>query len=125
LRLEQHFVKVLQAAARRVRPHETPFSWGVPKEWLTSGFLQNTLAGAGFGKVEVQGVMGRMEAGNLDELVDNLMLIKNMFFKDYSEEELSLLPGILKEELKASKEFLEGEWGVGVKTPAWIGTAWK
>lgn len=123
--IEQHFVKILHAAARRVRPDEKPFSWDIPEEWFTSSFLYQRLVDAGFGKVEVMGVTDRMEAKDADELVGNLMLAKGMFFKDYSEEELALLPGFLKDELEASEDFLEGGWGVGIKTSAWICTAWK
>jgi hypothetical protein len=83
------------------------------------------LSSAGFGKVEVKSVVGRMEAGSLDELVGNMMLGKDMFFKGYSDEELEMLPGILKTEVRGLEAFDEGAWGVGIKMVAWVGMAWK
>ena len=84
------------------------------------------LEDAGFGnRVTVKRIEGRMEAASLDELVDNLMGTKDMFYKGYSEEEVGRLPGVLKEKVKNLKTYDETEGSVGIKMGAWVGYAWK
>jgi hypothetical protein len=84
------------------------------------------LEDAGFGKcAPVKRVEGRMEAGSLEGLVDNLMGVKDMFYKGYSEEEVAKLTGVLKEEAKELKAYDEREGSVGIEMAAWVGFAWK
>ena len=84
------------------------------------------LEDAGFGnRVTVKRVEGLMEARSLDGLVENLMGVKDMFYKGYSEEEVARLPDVLKEEVKKLEAFEENEGGVGIKMVAWAGFAWK
>lgn len=84
------------------------------------------LEDAGFGnRVTVKRVEGCMEAGTLDELVDNLMGAKDMFYKGYSEEEVARLPGVLKEEVKKLEAYGERKGSVGIKMVAWVAFAWK
>jgi len=84
------------------------------------------LEDAGWGnRVTVKSVEGRMEAENLEELVDNLMGVKDMFYKGYSEEEVAKLPDVLKEEMKKLEAYDEREGSVGIRMVAWVGFAWK
>jgi hypothetical protein len=84
------------------------------------------LEDAGFGnRVTVKRVEGRMEAGSLEELVDNLMGVKDMFYKGYSEEEVARLTGVLKEEVKELEAYDGREGNVGIEMVAWVGSAWK
>jgi hypothetical protein len=84
------------------------------------------LEDAGFGnRVTAKRVEGRMEAGNLKELVDNLVGVKDMFYKGYSEEEVARLTGVLKEEVKELEAYDEREGSVGIVMVAWVGSAWK
>ena len=75
--------------------------------------------------VSVKPVPGRMEAGSLDEMVANLMLGKDMFFKDYSEEELRKVTEILGEEVEKLEAFERTETDVGVGMVAWAAVAMK
>ena len=84
------------------------------------------LEDAGFGnRVTAKRVEGRMEVGNLKELVDNLVGVKDMFYKGYSEEEVARLTGVLKEEVKELEAYDEREGSVGIVMVAWVGSAWK
>jgi hypothetical protein len=84
------------------------------------------LEDAGFGNcVTVKRVEGRMEAANLEELVDNMMGVKDMFYKGYSQEEVKRLPAVLKEKIRNLKAYDEKEESVGIKMVAWVGFAWK
>jgi hypothetical protein len=84
------------------------------------------LEDAGFGnRVAVNRVEGRMEARSLEELVENLMGVKDMFFKGYRDEEVAKLPGVLQEEVKKLKAYDVREGSVGIKMVAWVGFAWK
>ncbi|PVH89714.1 hypothetical protein DL98DRAFT_601121 [Cadophora sp. DSE1049] len=125
---ERNFTSAIEATARRIRPDVEPFTWKMPEDWSQGPWLQKTMADAGFGEnVVVEQVDGGMSAASLDELVDNMMCGKDMFFKDYTEEEMGRVPGIMKEELRALDAFYEdcesGE--VGVKMEAWVAFATK
>ncbi|PMD46346.1 S-adenosyl-L-methionine-dependent methyltransferase [Hyaloscypha variabilis F] len=123
---ERNFTDALEAAALRIRPRETPFSWDLPEEWGRGSWLMKQLEDAGFGnRVTVKRVEGRMEARSLDELVGNLMGAKDMFYKGYSDEEVERLPEVLKEEVKKLESYDEREDSVGIKMVAWVGFAWK
>ncbi|PMD59108.1 S-adenosyl-L-methionine-dependent methyltransferase [Hyaloscypha bicolor E] len=123
---QRNFAGPLEAAALRIRPTEKPYSWDVPEEWARGSWLMKRLEDAGFGnRVTVKRVEGRMEAGSLEKLVDNLMGVKDMFYKGYSEEELARLTGVLKEEVKELEAYDEREGSVGVEMVAWVGFAWK
>jgi hypothetical protein len=84
------------------------------------------LEDAGFGnRVTMKRVEGRMEAASLENLVDNLMGVKDMFYKGYSEEEVARLLGVVKEEVKNLEAYDEREGSGGIKMGAWAGFAWK
>ena len=76
-------------------------------------------------KVDIKLVEGVMQTASLDELVENLMLFKDMFFKDYNEEEVKRLPEVIRKEISSSPGYYEHENGVGIKMIAWIGIAVK
>jgi hypothetical protein len=123
---ERNFTEAVEAAARTVRPHEKPFSWEIPEEWSKGSWLMQRLEEAGFGnRVSVKSHVGRMEVGSLEELVGNMMLFKDMFFKGYSEEELAKLEKALLVEVPKLKAFETWENGVGIQMVAWVGFAWK
>jgi hypothetical protein len=60
----------------------------------------------------------------MDELVENMILAKQMFFAGYSDEELNRAKLIFKEELRTLRTFevVDGEVRIGMK--AWIGVGW-
>jgi ubiquinone/menaquinone biosynthesis C-methylase UbiE len=125
-KVERNFTDALEAAALRIRPNDKPFTWEAPEEWATGSWLMKQLEDVGFGNhVTVKRAEGRMDAGSLEELVNNLMGVKDMFYKEYSEEEVARLQGVLKEEVKNLEAYDEREGSVGIKMVAWVGFAWK
>lgn len=81
---------------------------------------------AGFGsRVTLKSVKSAAEAPSLDELVGNMLLFKDMFFKGYSEEEQERLPGVLREELARLDAFEESVEKAKVEMVAWVACAWK
>ena len=116
----------MEAAARAIRPEERPFTWDVPGDWDRGFGLMKQLEDAGFAnKVEVKSVPSKIEAGSLDELVGNLLLFRDMYYKGYSEEEIARLPAILSKEIRKLPDFEERPGFAGVNMVAWVGTAWK
>lgn len=75
--------------------------------------------------VKVKVVKGGMQTGSLDELVENLMYFKDMFFKDYNEEEVKRLPEVMRKEISAAPGYNETDDGVKVEMVAWVGIAVK
>lgn len=123
---ERNFTDALEAAALRTRPNGKAFSWEVPEEWATGSWLMKQLEDAGFGnRVIVKRVEGRMEAVNLEKLVDKLMGAKDMFYKGYSGTEVGNLPGVMKEDVKKLDAYEERDGSVAIKMVAWVGFAWK
>lgn len=76
-------------------------------------------------QVEVKLVKGGMQAETLDQLVENMMLFKDMFFKSYSDEEVKRLPEVIRKEISASPGYDENDDGVKVEMIAWVGIAVK
>ncbi|KAH8820096.1 S-adenosyl-L-methionine-dependent methyltransferase [Xylogone sp. PMI_703] len=123
---ERSWPPALENVARIIRPHEEPYSWNIPDEWNRGSYLMGILEDAGFGhNVEVRSVPSLIEAKTLDEMVENMMPFKDMFYKGYSEEELARVPDLLKDELKKLTAFKEEENRVKVDMVAWVGFAWK
>lgn len=84
------------------------------------------LEDAGFGnQVTVKSIEGYMEAETLEQLVDNLLVVKEYIFKGYSEDEQGKVPGILGEEIRKLDTYQDLEGGVRNKMIAWVGFAWK
>ena len=123
--IERNFTEAMEAAAKAVRPHEKPVSWDTPDDWNKGSWLIQRLEEAGFGnKVSAKSLVGKMEVETLEELVGNMMLFKDIFYKDYSNEELVNLKNMLIEVLKL-KAFLKWDGGVGIQMIAWAGYGWK
>lgn len=84
------------------------------------------LEDAGFGhSVQVKSVDTRIEAASVDELVANMLLFKDMFYKGYKDDEVARLPGILTEEVRKLPHFEESDGSARVNMVAWVGMAWK
>lgn len=75
--------------------------------------------------VEIKLVEGGMQAGSLEELTENLMLFKDMFYKDYNEDEVKRLPDVMKKEISQLPAYHETADGVKVDMIAWVGIAVK
>ena len=125
-RTERNFTEAFENTARIIRPDEKPFSWDIPLDWERGSWLMRRLEDAGFAyKVSVKSVEGKMEAGSLDELVENMLLFKDMFYKGYSNEEVKELHAILRNQVQKLKDFRETKDGVEIAMIAWVGMAWK
>ncbi|RDL39541.1 Uncharacterized protein BP5553_03881 [Venustampulla echinocandica] len=123
---ERNFDKAFEATALTIRPNEQPYSWDIGGDYCRGFYLMKQLEEAGFGSlVEVKSAKGKVEANSLDELVENMMFFKDMFFKGYDDEELARVPDILKEKVKALEKFKQTEDGVEIEMVAWIGVGWK
>jgi hypothetical protein len=116
----------MEAAALRIRPDEKPYKWEVPGDWNRGSWLVRELENAGFGHhVSVKSVDSAIVAADLDGLVSNMMLFKNMFYKGYTDEEIARLEVVLKEELRKLPNFEESGEFARVNMLAWVGVAWK
>ncbi|KAF4617030.1 hypothetical protein G7Y89_g15119 [Cudoniella acicularis] len=114
--------------ARAVRPHEEPQTlMALGPEILRGSWLMRQMEEGGFeNNVEVRPSATFTSASSLEELVDNMMLAKGMFFGGYTDEELVEAKGILGEELKRLRTFeVDGDGGVRIGMKAWIGIGWK
>lgn len=81
-------------------------------EFMRGSWLVVQLEDAGFGNnVELRPCLTYTSAGSLDELVENMMLAKQMFFAGYSDEELERAEGVFREELRKLRTF--EEWSGG------------
>lgn len=95
-------------------------------ERLRGSFLLSLLEDDGFGNnVELSPCTTYTSAGSLDELTDNMMLAKQMFFAGYGEEELEKAKPIFKEELRKLRTFEEVDSGMRIGMKAWIGVGWS
>lgn len=80
----------------------------------------------GFGhQVETRSVKSSINAQSLEEMVSRWMLFKDMFWKNYNEEEVKRLPGVLTEEARKFELLKETKEGVEIETVAWITVARK
>jgi hypothetical protein len=114
-------------AARAVRPNETPDSFMALKpELLRVSWLAQQLEEGGFGNnVEFKTGVTYTMAASLDELTENMMLARNMFFSKFTDEEIEIVKPILKEELQKLRTFERFEEGVRIGMKAWIGIGRK
>jgi hypothetical protein len=123
---ERNFDKATLSAAQIIRPHEEPQSWNIPPEWNEGSWLMAQLEHNGFkNKVSVRPVDSCMEAESFDELIENFLLGKDMFFKGYSEEELAKLAIVLKDEVRKLNTFEETDEGAKIGMKAWLAIAIK
>lgn len=114
-------------AARTVRPYEEPQKvMALKPDVLRASWLVTQLEEGGFGNsVEVRPCVTYTEAASLGELVENMMLAKQMFFAGYSDEELERVKPIFTAELSKLRTFEQVDGGVRVGMKAWIGVGWK
>jgi hypothetical protein len=93
---------------------------------LRGSWLVSILEDGGFGNnVELRPCTTYTIAKSLDELAENMMLAKGMFFAGYSEEELERARPVLKDELRKLRTYEELEGEVIISMKAWIGIGWK
>ena len=73
----------------------------IAPEYMRGSWLLAELEDGGFGNnAEVRPFLTYTSAGSLDELVGNMMLAKQMFFRGYSDEELERAKKLFREELR-------------------------
>jgi len=95
-------------------------------EILRASWLIRQLEEGGFGNnVEVKLCVTYTMAKSLDELTENMMLARRMFFSKFTEEEIEKVKPILKEELQKLRTFERIEGGVRIGMKAWIGIGRK
>jgi hypothetical protein len=121
------WLNAFYATARTIRPHEAPqTSMPLSPERLRGSWLLSLLEDGGFGNnVELRPCTTYVSADSADELVENMMLAKQIFFAGYSEEELDRAKPVFKEELRKLRTFEEVDGGVRIGMKAWIGVGWR
>ena len=76
------------------------------REVLRGSWLATNMENGGFGNnFEVKPFVNYTMAASLDELADNMMLAKQMFFSGFSEKEISSARSVLREELQKLRTF--------------------
>lgn len=98
----------------------------LPLEQMTASWLVKQMEEAGFGNNVAIRPYVTYTSGGLDELIDNMMLAKGMFFPGFTEEELERVKPIFREELQKCRTFeLLGDGTARIGMKAWILSAWK
>jgi hypothetical protein len=92
-------------------------------EELRASWLAAQLEAGGFGNnIEIRPFVTYTVAASLIELVENMMLAKQMFFAGFSEGELVEAKSAFKKELQKLRTYEEVEGGgVRIGMKAWIG----
>lgn len=114
--------------ARIVRPDSTPQNlMAMSGDVLRGSWLMRVLEDGGFANnVQVTPMMTYTCASSMDELVENMLLARGMFFPSYSGEEMGRVKPIFEKELRKLRTFEELEdGGVRVGMKAWIGVGTK
>lgn len=113
--------------ARAIRPNDEPQRlMALKPAVMRASWLAEQLEEGGFGNnIEIRPCTTYTEADSLDEMVDNMMLAKQMFFSGFSEEELERAKSIFKEELSKVRTFEEINGRVRIGMKAWIGVGRK
>jgi hypothetical protein len=95
-------------------------------EMMRASWLASQLEQGGFGNnIEVRSCITYTEAESLDDLVDNMLLAKQMFFNGFDEGEMKRVRPIFKEELSKVRTFEEIDGCVRIGMKAWIGVGRK
>jgi hypothetical protein len=82
----------------------------LPPERLRGSWFVALLEDAGFGNnVELRPCVMYSGAESLDELVENMVLVKEVFWKGYSDGELEMAKMVFREELRKLRTFEENE----------------
>ena len=77
----------------------------LPPKILRASWLIQQLEEGGFGNnVEVKPCVTYTVAANLDEMTENMMLARGMFFSKFTSEEIEKVIPIFKEELQKIKD---------------------
>jgi hypothetical protein len=90
----------------------------LPPERLRGSWCLSLLEDGGFGNsAELRPCTTHSSAGSLDELVEKIVLARQMFWAWYSDEEFKRAKPIFKEELRKLRTFEEvgGQARIGVK----------
>ncbi|TVY92212.1 Methyltransferase [Lachnellula willkommii] len=122
------WLSAFSKTAMTIRPHEEPSDMlTMDPEVLRGSWLLKQIEDGGFGNnAEVRPLATSVSATSLDELVENMMLAAPMLFRGYSEEELSRVKPVLREELTKLRTYEALEGGaVRIGMKAWIGVGWK
>jgi hypothetical protein len=95
-------------------------------EEMSASWLASQFEAGGFNNnIEIRPCVTYTEARDLDELVENMMLAKGMFFSGYSIDELESVKILFKDELQKLRTYEKFEGGVRIGMKAWIGVGWK
>ncbi|KAF2097662.1 S-adenosyl-L-methionine-dependent methyltransferase [Rhizodiscina lignyota] len=112
---------------KEIRPSDTSKSpMAAFKNPPSGSWFMKQLEEGGFNNnVELLPVTTYTSAKDMDELVENMMLAKGMFFPDYSNNELEKAKRVLRDEFAKLRTFEKTQEGVRIGMKAWIGVAWK
>ena len=121
------WLNAFYATALTIRPHEAlQTSMALSPERLRGSWLLSILEDGGFGNnVELRPCMTYVSADSPDELVENMMLAKQIFFAGYSEKELDRAKPVFKVELRKLRTFEEVDGRVRIGLKACIGVGWR
>ncbi|KAH8668191.1 S-adenosyl-L-methionine-dependent methyltransferase [Tricladium varicosporioides] len=124
---ERNFDPAIINTSLTIRPDKPHGYWESIPNYHKGHFLLRELEDAGFGyNCSISAVKGGLSAISFDQLVDNMLEFKDMFWKDYSEDEWGRVRGVLGTELRKLEAFKEkGDGSVGVEMIAWVGMGWK
>jgi hypothetical protein len=64
-------------------------------------------------------------AASLDELVENMMLARQMFFAKFTDAEIKKVKPIFKDKLRKLRTFEKFDGGVRIGMKAWVGIGRK
>jgi hypothetical protein len=100
-------------AARAVRPNETPNSFiALKPEIPHASWIIEQLEERGSGNnVEIKTCVTYTMATSLDEMTENMMLAREMFFSRFTKEGTEIVEPILKEESRKVRTFESVEGG--------------
>lgn len=125
--IDRVWLNAFYNTARAIRPNDEPQKpMALKPEMMRASWLAAQLEQGGFGNnIEIRSCMTYTEARSLDDLVDNMLLAKQMFFGGFNEEEIGRVRPIFKEELSKARTFEEVDGRVRIGMKAWIGVGWK
>jgi hypothetical protein len=95
-------------------------------ELLRASRLIQQLEEGGFGNnVEIKLCVKYTMTASLDEMTDNMMLARRMFFSKFTDGEIKKVKPVLKKDLQKLPTFEHFERGVRIGMKAWIGVGRK
>jgi hypothetical protein len=91
-------------------------------ELLRASWLIQQFEKGGFdNNVEVKPCVTYTMATKLDEMTDNMMLARQMFFSKFIDEEIEMGKPVLKKELQKLRRFEKFKGGMRIGMKAWMG----